>query len=96
MSNMRHGATNLNCINCLYRAPRYEFITMKSILFVGIIAAVIIAGTASFGLDLAFAQMADNATMGNVTGGNMTMGTGNMSSGSSEDTGNISGFGGVL
>jgi hypothetical protein len=68
---------------------------MKSILFVGIIAAI--AGTAGFGLDLAFAQMADNATMGNMTGGNMTMGAGNMSSGSSiEDTGNISSFGGVL
>ena len=69
---------------------------MKSILFVGMMSAMAIAGTASFVLDLAFAQMADNATMGNMTGGNMTMGAGNMSSGSSEDTGNISGFGGVL
>lgn len=71
---------------------------MTSTFFVGIIATMAIAGAASsFGLDMASAQMSDNATMGNMTGGNMTMGTGNMSSGSSiEDTGNISSFGGVL
>jgi hypothetical protein len=71
---------------------------MKSILYVGIIAALAIAATiASFGFSLASAQMADNATMGNMTGGNMTMGTGNMTSGNStETTGKVSGFGGVL
>lgn len=33
-----------------------------------------IVATASFGFNLTFAQMADNATLGNMTGGNMTMG----------------------
>lgn len=42
--------------------------------------------TAAFGLDLATAQMADNATMGNMTGGNMTMG------GEMNQTGSISGI----
>lgn len=47
---------------------------MKSILLVGIIAAVAVGvGTASFEVSLVIAQMADNATMGNMTGGNMTM-----------------------
>lgn len=47
---------------------------MNSILFVGILATLATAlTTASFGLDLALAQMSDNASMGNMTGGNMTM-----------------------
>jgi hypothetical protein len=57
---------------------------MKSILFVGIIAALALAmTTAGFGISNATAQlMADNATMaGNMTGGNMTMSAGdNMTS----------------
>ena len=57
---------------------------MKSILFVGIIAALGLAmTTAGFGINNATAQlMADNATMaGNMTGGNMTMSAGdNMTS----------------
>ena len=50
---------------------------MKSILFVGIIAALALAmTTAGFGYNIATAQMMpDNATMtGNMTGGNMTSG----------------------
>jgi hypothetical protein len=80
-------------------SSRISFKMMKSIIFVGIIAAMAIATTAGHGLISATAQMADNATMGNMTGGNMstTMGAGNMSSGNSTDgTGNISSFGGVL
>lgn len=66
---------------------------MKSILYVGIIAAlVIVAAIASFGFNLASAQMADNATMGNMTGGNMTMGAGNMTIGEQiNQSGSISG-----
>ena len=59
-------------IICLYMPPRYQLITMKSILFVGIIAALGLAmTTAGFGINNATAQlMADNATMaGNMTGG---------------------------
>ncbi len=65
---------------------------MKSILYVGIIAALAIAATiASFGFSLASAQMADNATMGNMTGGNMTMGAGNMTMGEQmNESGSIS------
>lgn len=60
---------------------------MKSILLIGIMATMAIAvTTAAFGLDLATAQMADNATMGNMTGGNMTMG------GEMNQTGSISGI----
>jgi hypothetical protein len=48
---------------------------MKSILVIGIMALLAIAGTAAgLGVSLTSAQMADNATMGNLTGGNMTMG----------------------
>lgn len=66
---------------------------MKSILYVGIIAALAIAATiASFGFSLASAQMADNATMGNMTDGNMTMGAGNMTMGEQmNQSGSISG-----
>jgi hypothetical protein len=47
---------------------------MKTILFLGLMAAMAIAVTiVGIGLDSALAQMADNATMGNMTGGNMTM-----------------------
>jgi hypothetical protein len=61
---------------------------MKSILFVGIIATIALAVTAlGFGLGMASAQMADNATMGNMTGGNMTGGN------TTEATGSISGTG---
>jgi hypothetical protein len=66
---------------------------MKSILYVGIIAALAIAATiTSIGFSLASAQMADNATMGNMTGGNMTMGAGNMTMGEQmNQSGSISG-----
>jgi hypothetical protein len=68
---------------------------MKSILYVGIIAALAnVATIASFGFSLASAQMADNATMGNMTGGNMTMGAGNMTMGEQmNESGSISSFG---
>jgi hypothetical protein len=62
---------------------------MKSILFVGILVTMAAAlTTASFGLGMASAQMADNATMGNMTGGNMTMDMGN----STDASGSISGI----
>jgi hypothetical protein len=68
---------------------------MRSILFVGITAALAIAATiASFGFGLVSAQMADNATMGNMTGGNMTMGTG--TGDNATGTGSISGTGGAI
>jgi hypothetical protein len=67
-------------------------VTMKSILFVGITAALAIAAT-SFGFSLTSAQMADNATMGNMTAGNMTIGTGNMTGDNATETGSISGVG---
>jgi hypothetical protein len=74
--------------------PRYQLSTMKSILFVGIIAALGLAmTTAGFGINNATAQlMADNATMaGNMTGGNMTMGPGNMTDANmTEASGSIS------
>jgi hypothetical protein len=81
------------CYICLNTAARYHIITMKSILFVGIIATMAFAVTAlGFGLGMASAQMADNATMGNMTGGNMT--GGNMTGGNTtEATGSISGTG---
>lgn len=64
-------------------------ITMKSILFIWIMTTMAIGMAAvGFGLSLASAQMADNATMGNITGGNMTSG-GN----ATEATGSISGTG---
>lgn len=68
---------------------------MKSILYVGIIAALAIVATiASFGFSLTSAQMADNATMENMTGGNMTMGAGNMTMGEQmNESGSISSFG---
>lgn len=69
---------------------------MKSILFVGIAAALAIAVIASFGFGLVSAQMADNATMGNMTGGNMTMGPGNMTGDNATGTGSISGLGGPI
>lgn len=73
---------------CLNTAPRYHIVTMKSILFLGVIAAMTIVATISgLGLDLTLAQMADNATMGNMTGGNMTMDMGN----TTDATGSISG-----
>jgi hypothetical protein len=51
---------------------------MKPILFLGFMAAMALAATiVGLGLDLASAQMADNATLGNMTGGNMTMDMGN-------------------
>ena len=62
---------------------------MKTILFVGIIATMTFALTfGSFGLGLASAQMADNATMGNMTGGNMTSDMGNIT----DASGRISGI----
>ena len=69
---------------------------MKSIMYVGIIAVVgITMATTGFGMSVAIAQMADNATMGNMTGGNMTMGAGNMTDGNmTEAVGQISGGGG--
>ena len=67
---------------------------MKSILFVGIIAALVSAATiASFGFSLASAQMADNATMGNMTSGNMTAGVANMTVDDTMQSGKISGCG---
>lgn len=67
---------------------------MKSILFVGITAALAIAATiASFGFGLASAQMADNATMGNMTAGNMTAGVANMTVDDTMQSGKISGCG---
>lgn len=67
---------------------------MKSIFFVGIIAAMTLAMTTGIGLVSTTAQMADNATMGNMTGGNMTMGTGNMTeANATEATGSISSCG---
>lgn len=68
---------------------------MKSIFFVGIIAAMTLAMTTGIGLVSATAQMADNATMGNMTGGgNMTMGTGNVTGANiTEATGSISSCG---
>jgi hypothetical protein len=66
---------------------------MKPILFVGILATMAAAlTTASFGLDLALAQMSDNASMVNMTGGNttgnMTMDMGN----TTDASGSISGI----
>jgi hypothetical protein len=62
---------------------------MKAILFLGFIAATAIAATiVGLGLDLALAQMADNATLGNMTGGNMTTDMGN----STDASGSISGI----
>lgn len=70
---------------------------MKSILFVGITAALAIAATiASFGFSLASAQISDNATMGNMTAGNMTTGTGNMTGDNATETGSISGVGDAI
>lgn len=67
---------------------------MKSILFVGIIAtmAFAVVTTAAFGLGLASAQMADNATMGNLTGGNMTGGNTTEATGSISAAGVVDGF----
>jgi hypothetical protein len=81
---------------CLYTALGYHFNTMKSIFFVGIIAAAMTLTTITgIGLVSATAQMADNATMGNMTGGNMTeMGTFNMTeANTTEATGSISSCG---
>jgi hypothetical protein len=66
---------------------------MNLILLVGILVTMAAAlTTASFGLDLALAQMSDNATMGNMTGGNMTGGNMTMDMGNSTDAvGSISG-----
>ena len=75
---------------------------MKSIMYVGIIAAVgITMATTGFSMSVAVAQMADNATMGNMTSGSMTAGNmtaGNMTGGGNmtEKTGNVSGVGGPL
>lgn len=68
---------------------------MNSVLFSGILVALVIAiaTAAGFGFTVVVAQMADNATMGNLTGGNITMGGGNMTGGgnSTDATGSISG-----
>jgi hypothetical protein len=70
---------------------------MKSILFLGVIAAMTIVVTLlGLGLDFVSAQMADNATMGNMTGGNMTMDMGNMTDSNSTASGQISGVGDLL
>jgi hypothetical protein len=62
---------------------------MKTILFLGLIAAMTIAVTIiGIGLNSALAQMADNATMGNMTGGNMTKDVGN----TTDASGGISGI----
>ena len=62
---------------------------MKTILFLGFMAAMVIAAIAvGLGLDSALAQMADNATLGNMTGGNMTTDMGNATNAS----GSISGI----
>ena len=62
---------------------------MKTILFLGLMAAMAIAVTiVGIGLDSALAQMADNATMGNMTGGNMTKDMGN----TTDASGGISGI----
>jgi hypothetical protein len=62
---------------------------MKTILFLGLIAAMTIAVTIiGIGLNSALAQMADNATMGNMTGGNMTKDIGN----TTDASGGISGI----
>ena len=67
---------------------------MKSILFVGITAALTIVATlASFGFGQASAQMSDNATMGNLTAGNMTAGAANMTVDGTMQSGKISGCG---
>jgi hypothetical protein len=62
---------------------------MRSILLVGTTVTMVIAmaSVASFGIGLAPAQMADNATMGNMTGSNMTSGN------TAEETGSISSTG---
>lgn len=68
---------------------------MKSILFIGIIAAATAIAAITSGIEItnAVAQMADNATMGNMTGGNMTMGGGNATDINSTDAvGGISGI----
>jgi hypothetical protein len=69
--------------------------TMSSILLVGILATLTTTlSTASFGLDLALAQMSDNASMGNMTMdmGNMTSGNMTMDMGNTTDaSGSISG-----
>jgi UPF0716 family protein affecting phage T7 exclusion len=61
----------------VYILPRYHYIVMKSMLFIGIIAALtIVVTTASFGFILATAQtVANNASMAN----NVTNGGGNSS-----------------
>ena len=62
---------------------------MKTILFFGLIAAMVFAVTiVGIGSDSALAQMADNATMGNMTGGNMTKDMGN----TTDASGGISGI----
>ena len=64
---------------------------MKSTLLIGIMVTMTIAvAGAALALDFVSAQMADNATMGNMTGGNMTGGN------STETTGEVSSYGGVL
>jgi hypothetical protein len=78
---------------------KHHIFTMKSIMYVGIIAAVgITMATTGFSTSVAIAQMADNATMGNMTGGNMTMGAGNMTGDGNMtgEAGNISGVGGPV
>jgi hypothetical protein len=65
---------------------------MKAILFLGLMAAMVIAvTTVGLGSDSALAQMADNATLGNMTGGNMTAGNATDSN-STEAVGGISGI----
>ena len=75
---------------------RTLYITLQSIIYVGIISAIVISMTTTgFGMSVATAQTtSDNATTtGNMTGGgNMTMGAGNMTMGA----GNISGVGGPV
>ncbi len=47
------------------------------------VMVIAMAALANFGIGLALAQTADNATIGNMTGGNMTSGT------TTEETGGI-------
>ena len=78
---------------------KHHVFTMKSTIYIGIIAAVGITMAATgFSMSVAIAQMADNATMGNMTGGNMTMGAGNMTGDGNMtgEAGNISGVGGPV
>jgi hypothetical protein len=94
----RHEDQHYLGIIYLYMTLKHHILTMKSIMYVGIIAVGITMATIGFSISVAIAQMADNATMGNMTGGNMTMGAGNITGDGNmtQETGKVSGVGGSI